>query len=253
MRFRYTLILLAVATLFSCSKEEKYPELFLEVRLTGPDFIKVSLGVKETGTVTGASYGVVASQSPNPNKDDILVRFTSNGVYSIDGLETGRTYYIRPVVWLDNDYHYGEEITATTSQFIELNFNGQVLQTPISGNLSSQRWSFSLTFTGANSDTDGKSNTQKIVSKLPNETNAAHYCNNLFRDGFGDWYLPSIGELRAFVQQGAFENTAFGFTFLWSSTEINASNAIRISTADGTEQQITKQITTSCLCIRKKN
>jgi hypothetical protein len=53
---------------------------------------------------------------------------------------------------------------------------------------------------------------------------AASYCNNLVEGGYSDWYLPSSGELNKLY----LNRVAIGgfLSFYWSSTEVDANNAI---------------------------
>ena len=86
--------------------------------------------------------------------------------------------------------------------------------------------------------TDGKNNTQKIVSALGTGSDyAAGYCYNKTDGGLakGSWFLPSASELKTLYDNKATVNTALqtiGGTIIptsgyyWSSTEYNSNLAL---------------------------
>lgn len=89
------------------------------------------------------------------------------------------------------------------------------------------QWGGSGTATGAQSDTDGATNTATIVDELtaarglPVDTYAAGICDTYESDGFTDWFLPAKDQLNCLYQNegavGGFTKDASGF--YWSSTE----------------------------------
>lgn len=58
--------------------------------------------------------------------------------------------------------------------------------------------------TGANSASDGDANTRKIIEYFdknsPDTKIAVRYCDTLMLNGYTDWYLPAIMELRRMYQ-----------------------------------------------------
>lgn len=73
--------------------------------------------------------------------------------------------------------------------------------------------------TGANSVSDGMSNTNKIVDYLGVNSNcAACFCKNLKDGGHNDWYLPSINELKM-MHEKQFQIGNFVIGEYCSSTE----------------------------------
>lgn len=97
-------------------------------------------------------------------------------------------------------------------------------------------WGYYGTTTGANSSTDGASNTDKIVAKSP----AAQWC----RAKGASWYLPAHDELNAVYNNKSKLNatlsspsvggTQFGTNFYWSSTELHSNNAYGVYFSNGT-------------------
>ena len=93
--------------------------------------------------------------------------------------------------------------------------------------------------------TEGKDNTQKIVSKLGTGSNyAAGYCYNKTDGGLakGTWFLPSASELKTLYDNKDAVNTTLqtigGATIpttgiYWSSTEASSTNALLLALANG--------------------
>ncbi len=84
-------------------------------------------------------------------------------------------------------------------------------------------------FTNTPSDAigSGETNTAKIIEVQGEGTYAASYCANLVSGGFDDWFLPSLGEVEAFMASEAWSawyiaNGSSGN--LWSSTEATKTN-----------------------------
>jgi len=87
------------------------------------------------------------------------------------------------------------------------------------GNSTGIPWGAFGTETGAQSDTDGATNTTTIVSRLGAGTNyAAGLCAAYESDGFTDWFLPAKDQLNCLYSDkdavGGFANVNY-----WSSTE----------------------------------
>ena len=99
--------------------------------------------------------------------------------------------------------------------------------------------------------TDGKSNTQKIISALGESSDyAAGYCYNLTIGKLmkGSWFLPSLSELKTWYDNKTAVNaglTKVGgesglATWYWSSTEFDESFIFRLHLGNGSEDLITK-------------
>ena len=132
---------------------------------------------------------------------------------------------------------------------------------------TSQTWGGSGTTTGANSPTNGATNTAIIVSTLSTgSTYAARTCYELsVTGGFtSGWFLPSgsvtnsqlncLWNNRALIATGSVAAGGAGFTvngIYWSSTEVNSSNAWNQSfNSFGTLNSSSKSGTRSVRCSR---
>lgn len=77
---------------------------------------------------------------------------------------------------------------------------------------------------------DGKANTEKMINVSPNYTYGAyHFKDGYSYNGYNDWYIPSINELKILKDNkhlvGGFTNDSNWKGNYWSSSEINATNA----------------------------
>ncbi len=81
-----------------------------------------------------------------------------------------------------------------------------------------QWYNGSFQTTGATSNSDGKTNTNTIISTQGSGSYAAKLCQDLVLGGYSDWYLPAKAELSTLYTNKA---TIGGFTAAsyWSSTE----------------------------------
>lgn len=96
------------------------------------------------------------------------------------------------------------------------------------------QWGYSGTTIGANSSTDGTSNTDKIVAKSP----AAQWC----RAKGSAWYLPALDELKAVYNKSKLNTTLssplvggtqLGTGGYWSSTEYYSNDAYIVNFSSG--------------------
>jgi hypothetical protein len=104
---------------------------------------------------------------------------------------------------------------------------------------------------GATSDTDGASNTSKIVSVQGiRGAYAARLCSDCTDGGFTDWYLPSKNELNLLYQV---KDTIEDFTlaYYWSSTEYCIYNAYDQSFDNGIQGDYNKSNTSCVRCVRR--
>lgn len=93
----------------------------------------------------------------------------------------------------------------------------------------------------------GKQNTADIVTNCTSTGNAAHLCNDLFLNGFSDWYLPSIYELNAMWTSGYF---TFLSQYYWSSSEYDDNESWSEHMSTGAYNQGGKNSTVPVRCIR---
>ncbi len=104
-----------------------------------------------------------------------------------------------------------------------------------------------LTEAEALTDFDGWSNTKSIVKYQGAGDYAAKICADLVDDGGCDnWYLPSLGELRAMKEQGAISMGRY-----WSSTEQFPGFAWVESFLGTTNANKKERIDRKCLCVRR--
>ncbi len=101
-----------------------------------------------------------------------------------------------------------------------------VLDISLTLNFSSNWSNVTSTFCGANSFTDGLSNTNLIINQPGHIYSNAKFCSDYVAGGFDDWYLPSILELSECYKSLFLVNSVLGdtngFSFLYwysSSTE----------------------------------
>jgi hypothetical protein len=93
---------------------------------------------------------------------------------------------------------------------------------------TSAQWGFFKEQIGANGKNigDGKQNTDMISKTSTDKGIAANICSSLQLNGFGDWFLPSIEELKPMYYN--FKAKALGnfsSTQYWSSSETDFNNA----------------------------
>ena len=206
------------------------------------------------GNVTSAGGGTVTargacwSTSPNPTIADshtIDGNGTGTFVSNLTSLLANTPYYVRAYATNSAGTAYGNQEYFTTLSFIiGQNYGGGIifyidgtgqhgLISDIS-DLSNAEWGCYGTLIGGTSTTigTGQSNTTVIVSGCSQSGIAARICNDLVRNGYSDWYLPSNDELYQMIMQklviGGFQTGWY-----WCSSEINASNAWMVDTYGG--------------------
>lgn len=140
--------------------------------------------------------------------------------------------------------------TPTTVEFEgkTLHFTGKVG--------SPSNWADIIIPTGATSDNDGQANTDTIVSVLTAAGDTTSFpakkCAELVQDGFDDWYLPSINEMKAISALG--DDLPGDFTGMyWTSTEVGAGAANYWYIHYGSQYNNNKGYEYNCLCVRKEN
>ena len=114
------------------------------------------------------------------------------------------------------------------------------------------QWGYYGTTTGANSSTDGASNTDKIVAK----SHAAQWC----RAKGASWYLPALDELKAVynnksklnatLSSPSVSGTQFGTNYYWSSTEYSSDSAYNVYFSGGSTDYNLKGSTCSVRAVR---
>jgi hypothetical protein len=100
-------------------------------------------------------------------------------------------------------------------------------------NLENAGWSANTsTKIGASSTSDGSANTALILKEGGKNSDAAGLCKEYKNEGFADWYLPSIDELKLLCANLKLAPDDSGF--FWSSTEKMNGSAWGLDCSSGT-------------------
>jgi hypothetical protein len=109
--------------------------------------------------------------------------------------------------------------------------------TEISG--ASSAWGSSGTIRGTTSTTDGGANTNTLYGFGSSAHPVAYYAKSLSTGGYNTWYLPAKDELLTLYSNKAATPfataNAFAGNYYWSSTEVDASNAIVTQMSNSTQ------------------
>lgn len=107
----------------------------------------------------------------------------------------------------------------------------------------------------ARSESDGLANTKAIIAAVGNNPDyknkpyAASLCTGLKANGFEDWYLPSVNELKGLFNSAK----AIGFgkkNTYWSSTETNGTQAMSVYMYNGKLYKNAKVNQNHYACVR---
>lgn len=198
----------------------------------------------EYGTTTSYGNSILAAQSPLAGSSDVTISA------SLSGLTIGQTYHFRAKAENALSTVYGHDVSFTITNltvgddyaggkvayifqpgdygYIEGETHGLIVSTSNINNPTHSVWGCNGTVLGGTSTAVGygKENTERIVSTCPASSGgghqiAAHVCNNLVRDGYSDWFLPSLGDLTKIYENRELLGT-FSADYYWTSSE-NAS------------------------------
>lgn len=201
------------------------------------------------GGASVTARGVCWGTSTGPSV--LLSTKTTNGtgtgtfVSNITGLQPKKKYYIRSYATNSAGTAYGNEYEITTDmleigdsyaggKIAYLLLPGDVGYTSsvqhglvaatsdISGSLPFGCSATSVGSTGT-SIGSGESNTATIVSACGTGT-AAYQCSNLTMNGYSDWFLPSLNELRKMFDSRAAVG-GYASSQYWSSSQYSTTNA----------------------------
>ncbi len=147
----------------------------------------------------------------------------SNGTLALRKYKVGDIAQGGIIFWVDET---GEHGLVSSQNDLESSSPGDFLH----------QWSTTLDVTGATGGTvvdssfngkgAGAMNTMLIVSADRDDTDsAARLCSDLIEGGYGDWYLPSKGELHLMYTNLHLAGLGGFGNFYWSSTEIDANSA----------------------------
>jgi len=138
-------------------------------------------------------------------------------------------------------------------QPIPIEYNGSTLYVHPFDNAEAATWGnypSSQGVTGANSRTDGKENTRKIIDAFGEGEYAAYICDTLTAYGYDDWYLPSIDELNA-IYSNSDKIIDLESENYWSSTETSIKRAWRKDFYDGEQDTLKKYFKRTVRCVRR--
>jgi len=114
-----------------------------------------------------------------------------------------------------------------------------------------------ITYKGASSVTNGKTNITTLVPQTNTYLEAAKYCDDLVVNGFSDWYLPATNELATLRSDSAFSyfnlQSVSGDDY-WVSTEQGSSTptmAGYIKMSTGASSNADKGSSFKVRCVRK--
>lgn len=117
---------------------------------------------------------------------------------------------------------------------------------------SSQVYSIVGENNGAIDTYTGEFNTQSILSTTLASNTVAKQCNDfsitVSSIVYNDWYLPSTEEMTAIYNAGYI----VGSGYLWTSTEVDSTNAKRLDIATGVISNATKSTSYQAIPVRKE-
>ena len=252
---RFSYILFCVFLLFAfsnCKKSDSIVNPDFKISTTNINNItaesaSIFITIKTSDLGQIVKYGVCWSKSNYPAYTDANTSssFTSENVsFEIKDLDPNTKYFIRAFcINKKSEVIYGNELAINTQNItLGMSFKGGIffyqLQTGdldydpnkvhgliISNNnfSNSVQWyntNSSATFANGVDIGKGLSNTIKIVNSQGSGFYAAKLCEQLVENGYSDWFLPSINELKKISQnKNIISNMNDGF--YWSSTEAN--------------------------------
>jgi hypothetical protein len=117
--------------------------------------------------------------------------------------------------------------------------------------IRSGAWGVKNLLTGATSEVDGMSNTEKIVAAIGEGTYAAKVCYDLTDFGYDDWYLPSRYEIDAICKQSYLLKYINYSSHYWSSTESDKSDVWKVNFYNGAQTTDAKESTNTFVCVRR--
>jgi len=260
------LCLLGLCLTFSCKKQKDISDvekpsiaLELESNVDSPHSAYVKTSATLTGLTGYDSLGVFIDTQPNPGQSKMdahgkfpLMRSAS---WAWTNLVPNTTYYVRAVIYGNMGAIYSNEISFTTTAYFtaKLEFlNKEVMVFDSAINLI-QAWSTQNSLIGANSVSDGKSNTQQIA--MQNADGAAKYCETLVYAGYSDWYLPASEEMQQLAMTSSNHMKLYANAY-WTSTEKEENRAVALyrnySNDPWTLQALDKIKQFNMVCIREK-
>lgn len=199
---------------------------------------------------------------------DSIPSLKNNIGFTVDGIDTGK--FTSDIKWLQpnstyryrayatNSYgtSYGEELTLTTSDSLQIGdkhqggvivyikkkgdqgYDSSTLHGIVIAEIDTVGFSWGCgKYVGASANGIGQGaiNTKMIVDSCTPVKYAAHFCYNLVHNGYDDWYLPSSREVDLFyypmASRGLFKIKGNGN--YWTSNEFGGGHAYSVPNHGG--------------------
>jgi len=203
----------------------------------------------------GFVYATTANPTINNVSVNTLINGSDNYQIEITGLTHNTVYYFRTYTEESGVYIYGEQKQFRTTGYTglaggyvaydkgEVNDGWRYLEIhPTLLTYPSTLGAFwgESGFIAGLSDQfgTGVQNTQIISSNVVSANCAAKLCNNLIRNGFSDWFLPSKDE--AILIANSLKGANIIMNSFWTSSQFNTNNAYYISSSGSSFQVETR-------------
>jgi len=189
--------------------------------------------------------GVCWSLTPAPSISNFITTDgPGNGAFvsNMTDLYPNKTYYVRSYTTSSAGTFYGPERSfsalAPSTPYLGQSYAGGIVfyvdSTGMHGLVAATvdqevfPWGLSGTFTGVTSTDVGSGaiNTAYLVALSGEVDSPAKACDNLVLNGYSDWFLPSIDELKLmYLKLHSMGFGGFMSNFYWSSSEKNSISA----------------------------
>jgi hypothetical protein len=225
--------------------------------------------IQSTGGGKISDKGVCWSTNPNPDLEDNSIsagKGDNNFDVLIEGLVTGEIYYFRAYATNSYGTGYGQEIEYMAGvgvydkggAIVYILQDGDPGYDPntLHGLVVTKKDQADYTTWGESElvgNTSmaigtGQDNTNKILSKNNDPNIAAKICDDLVEEGQSDWYLPSLEEIRKFVEISS--ELSYSQSMYWTSSEEDKMDAFAVDPENGGYEYRYKLATATTRCFR---